>query len=55
MASAVQLINQGALKINNKKVRTPNYICSPRDVLVMTTKQGNRQLRLAEIFGAKKI
>jgi small subunit ribosomal protein S4 len=84
MASALQLISQGALKINNKRIRTPNYICNPRDVLVISplptvlsakqgqqllpiplrenglqvkgtkeTKQGFRQIKLAELMGTK--
>jgi small subunit ribosomal protein S4 len=48
MAGALQLINQGNLKVNNKRVRTPNYICSPRDVISITTKQGMRLVKLAE-------
>jgi small subunit ribosomal protein S4 len=51
MASALQLINQGALKINYKPVRTPNYICNMRDVLSITTKQGVRQIKLAQVLG----
>jgi ribosomal protein S4 len=51
MASALQLISQGNVKINNKRVRTPNYICTPRDVISLTTKQGVRQIKLAEFFG----
>jgi small subunit ribosomal protein S4 len=47
MASALQLISQGALKINNKKIKTPNYICNNRDVLTLTTKQGQRQIKLS--------
>jgi small subunit ribosomal protein S4 len=50
MSGALQLINQGNLKINNKKVRTPNYICSPKDVLSITTKQGTRVIKLFEYF-----
>lgn len=50
MASALQLINQGSLKINNKRVRTPNYICNSRDVLSVTTAQGVRRIKLAEFF-----
>ena len=41
MSIALQLINQGKLKINNKRVRTPNYICSAKDVISIQTKQGN--------------
>nr|UZA61394.1 ribosomal protein S4 [Chlorogonium euchlorum] len=51
MGSALQLISQGLLKINNKRVRTPNYICNPRDVVSISTKQGIRQIKLAEFFG----
>jgi small subunit ribosomal protein S4 len=58
MASALQLISQGNVKINNKRVRTPNYICTPRDVISLTTKQGVaslRQIKLAEFFGVNTI
>lgn len=48
--SILQLINQGALKINNKRVRTPNSICNSRDTISITTKQGIRQIKLAEIL-----
>jgi small subunit ribosomal protein S4 len=51
MGSALQLISQGLLKVNNKRIRTPNYICTPRDVLSIVTKQGVRQIKLAEYFG----
>ena len=51
MGSALQLISQGLLKINNKPIRTPNYICTPRDVLTVVTKVGVRQIKLAEYFG----
>jgi small subunit ribosomal protein S4 len=54
MASALQFISQGSsvLKINNKRIRTPNYICTPRDILSIVTKQGVRQFKLAEYFGS---
>jgi small subunit ribosomal protein S4 len=51
MGSALQLISQGLLKVNNKAIRTPNYICSARDVLSIVTKQGVRQIKLGEYFG----
>lgn len=47
MASALQLISQGALKINNRRVKTPNSIVNTRDVLTITTKQGQRQIKLS--------
>lgn len=51
MALALQLISQGNVKINNKRVRTPNSICKPTDVISLSTKQGVRQIKLAEFFG----
>lgn len=48
--SILQLINQGALKINNKRVRTPNSICNYRDIISITTKQGVRQIKLSELL-----
>jgi small subunit ribosomal protein S4 len=46
-AAALQLINKGNLKINNRIVRTPSYICNKKDVLTITTKQGTRRINLA--------
>jgi small subunit ribosomal protein S4 len=46
MGSALQLINSGAVKMNNKRVRTPNYLCKERDVLSVTTQTGTRQFKL---------
>ena len=50
MAGALQLINQGNLKLNNRKVRTPNFICTSKDVLTITTKQGTRTFKLGEVL-----
>jgi len=49
MGSALQLINGSdtVLKMNNKRVRNPNYICNPRDVLSITTSEGTRQIKLS--------
>jgi small subunit ribosomal protein S4 len=54
MAIALQLINKGNLKINNKRVRTPNWICSPRDVISFQTKKGFRQIKLSKYFNSLK-
>lgn len=51
MAAALQLISQGNVKINNKRIKTPNYLCSARDVISLNTKQGVRQIKLTEVFG----
>nr|YP_010564923.1 ribosomal protein S4 [Chlamydomonas chlamydogama]UZA61926.1 ribosomal protein S4 [Chlamydomonas chlamydogama] len=51
MSLALQLITQGNLKVNNKRIRTPNYICNPRDVISISTKQGTRQIKLMDVLG----
>jgi len=48
MGIALQIINQGKLKINNKRVRTPNYICTSKDTISIQTKQGIRQIKLSQ-------
>ena len=50
MAGALQLINNGSLKINNKKVRTPNSICTPRDIISITTNQETRVIKCADFL-----
>jgi small subunit ribosomal protein S4 len=50
MNIALQIINQGKLKINNKLIRTPNYICSTKDVISIQTKKGIRQIKLSAIL-----
>lgn len=51
MATALQIITQGYVRINNKRVKTPNYICTPRDVIALTTIKGVRQIKLNQYFG----
>lgn len=48
MNIALQIINQGKLKINNKKIRTPNYICTSKDIISIQTKQGVREIKLSQ-------
>nr|AYQ94217.1 ribosomal protein S4 [Borodinellopsis texensis] len=48
MAGALQLISEGNLKINNKRISKPNYICNPKDTITVTTKQGIRTIKLTE-------
>lgn len=50
MATALQIINQGYVKINNKKIKTPNYICTARDVISLTTTKSVRQIKLSQYF-----
>ena len=55
MGVALQIINQGKLKINNKKIRTSNYICSSKDVISIQTKQGVRQIKLSQYKLGQKL
>jgi len=48
MNIALQIINQGKLKINNKRIRTPNYICSSKDTISIQTKKGVREIKLSQ-------
>jgi small subunit ribosomal protein S4 len=45
MAAAINLIQSGNCKINNRKVFKPNYICGERDVITIVTKAGIRQVK----------
>jgi small subunit ribosomal protein S4 len=46
---ALQIIEQGKLKINNKKVETPKYICRPTDIITIETKKGIREIQLNQL------
>jgi ribosomal protein S4 len=50
MTGALELINAGKVQINNRKMKMPNYICSPKDVISVLTEKGNspRKIKLAE-------
>lgn len=50
MTSALQLINQGKILVNNRKVNAPNYICNSKDMLSIKTDQGIRKIKLGESF-----
>jgi small subunit ribosomal protein S4 len=39
VALAVQLITQGNIRINGKIVKTPNYICKPKDAISVRTQK----------------
>nr|AYQ95056.1 ribosomal protein S4 [Palmellopsis texensis] len=54
MATALKLINKGNLKVNNKRVKTPNFICSGRDLISLQTKQGLRKIKLTDYFNSLK-
>nr|YP_009184843.1 ribosomal protein S4 [Jenufa perforata]ALO62901.1 ribosomal protein S4 [Jenufa perforata] len=49
MTTALQLINQGNVQINNKKTTSPQTICYIKDVITVLTPEGSRQIQLNNI------
>lgn len=52
VSAAVELITKGNVRVNNKSVKTPNYICRPRDIVSLRTKQGIKKLFLKNYLKA---
>jgi len=53
MTDALEMIQAGKVQINNRKVKVPNYICSPKDTLsVLTTKGTPRKIKLSDYLRA---
>nr|ANQ46397.1 ribosomal protein S4 [Tetrabaena socialis] len=52
VSAAVELITKGNVRVNNKSVKTPNYICRPRDTVSLRTKQGIKKLFLKNFLKA---
>ena len=50
MTNALELIQQGKVQINNRKVNAPNYICSGKDVVSVMTQNGVNKIKLTEYF-----
>jgi ribosomal protein S4 len=46
VSSAVELISKGNVRVNNRPVKTPNYICRARDTISLRTKQGVKRIKL---------
>jgi ribosomal protein S4 len=40
------------VRVNNKSVKTPNYICRPRDTVSLRTKQGIKKVFLKNFLKA---
>ena len=43
-----KLSDDNSNKINNKRIRTPNYICTSKDIISIQTKQGVREIKLSQ-------
>ena len=37
----LELINSGKVQVNNRKVKIPNYICSQKDTISVSSEKGN--------------
>ena len=46
MTTALQLINEGNVQVNNKKMNLPNYICSGKDTISVKTGKGIQKWKL---------
>lgn len=50
MTNAIQLLNDGKVRVNAKKVKAPNYICSSKDVISVLTEDGVKKVKLNPAF-----
>nr|AYQ95249.1 ribosomal protein S4 [Trochiscia hystrix] len=48
LVTALQLINQGKVFVNNKKVQSHNYLCNAKDTILITTFKGSKKIRLSD-------
>jgi small subunit ribosomal protein S4 len=46
ITNSLQLINQGNVQVNNRKVLLTNYICSSRDTITVKNEKGIRKFKL---------
>nr|AYQ94810.1 ribosomal protein S4 [Follicularia botryoides] len=46
MTNAIQLLNEGKVQVNSRRIKAPNYICNPKDVITVLTDQGTRKFKL---------
>jgi small subunit ribosomal protein S4 len=52
MTAALNLIKQGNVQVNNKKINMPNYICTSKDIITIKTKEESVKIKLNEYFTA---
>ncbi len=48
MANSLEIINQGKVQVNNRKVTIPNYLCDPKDTIAVKTEKGIRKFQFSE-------
>ena len=50
MTIALDLINSGKVQVNNRRMKMPNYICTPKDTISIVSEKGSapRKIKLAD-------
>jgi len=48
MANALEIINQGKVQVNNRKVTIPNYLCNSKDSISVKIDKGIRKFQFTE-------
>jgi small subunit ribosomal protein S4 len=48
MANALELINQGKVQVNNRKVTAPNYFCRLKDTISVKTEKGIQKVQFSD-------
>lgn len=48
MSLVLKIINQGKVKVNNRPIRTPNYVCTEKDIVSILTKKGFKEIKLSQ-------
>jgi ribosomal protein S4 len=49
LTAALKAIQQGTVFVNNRKVTMPNYICTNKDVVSISTEKGMRKVKFTEV------
>jgi small subunit ribosomal protein S4 len=49
MTNALELINEGNVQINNKKINLPNYICTTKDTISVKTSKGIQKFKVNDL------
>ena len=50
MTASLNLIKQGNVQVNNKKINIPNYVCNSKDIITIKTKQDSIKIKLSDYF-----
>jgi len=48
MSTALAMINQGKVQVNNRRVNIPNYLCQSKDTISVRTEKGIRKIQFGQ-------